>query len=308
MKPFVHLALLVVALLLAACQSGTSTEPAKRIVQLDTAGPVAATVNGVAIPRSLVVAVAQRRGLDAADPTQYKQALDELTNTVLLAQSADKLKVYQQADLAAQVEAARLQGLAAAVLEAYRRAHPITDEMVASDYAEQVEEAGDKTYRFTQLLFQKKLDAIRVALELKNGASFKDVYAEWKDKAADAQSYSKVFPQQLPAPLAEALVQLQPGGTSAPLQSRLGWHLLHLDGIDDFKAPPLDQVRETVRRGMEREQSDVWLKTLKDAASIEVAPDTAAAGGSADAAPAATKATEPDTAASDQPAPASSVQ
>ena len=271
---FRALAAMAMMALLASCGSGTSTGDGGdggKVIHLEGNGDVAATVNGAQIPEVLLDAVANGRGLDPNDPDQRKQALNELTQYVLLAQQADRLKVGEQPDLAAMAEAARLQGLAAAVLQAYNRAHPVTEKMVADDYARQTKEAGNTTYRFTQLLFDSKSNADKAAAELAAGKSFKDVYDEWSSKVRDAQQYSGVFPRQLPAPLATALTSLkQDGTTPSPVQSQLGWHLLHLDGTDAFKAPPLSKVEDQVRRGMQEKQAKAWVNSLKDDASISV--------------------------------------
>lgn len=269
--------------LLAACGAGSSADGAAgsdsgKIIHLQGNGDVAATVNGTRIPATLLDAFAAKHGLDIKQPEQRKEALDNLVQYVLVAQQADKLKMRQQPDLAAIAESERLQGVANAVLAAYDRSHPVTEQMVADDYARQTREAGNKTYRFTQLLFDNKADADKAAAELAAGKPFKDVYGQWHDKAADAQQYSGVFPRQLPDPLAHALTALKPDQTTPqPVQSKVGWHLLHLDGIDDFQAPPLAQVEAKVRRGMQEKQAKAWVQSLKDDARITVSPQSATA-------------------------------
>lgn len=260
--------------LLAGCGAGSSANGdanANKVIHLQGNGDTAATVNGTRIPEALLDAVAKARGLDPDQPEQRSKALNELTQYVLLAQQADKLKVDQQPDLAAMAEAARLQGMAGAVLQAYSLAHPVTDKMVADDYARQASEAGSVTYRFTQLLFDSKAQADKAAGELSSGKSFQSVYDEWNSKVRDAQQYSGVFPRQLPDQLATALTSLKPGQTTPkPIQSKLGWHLLHLDGTDKFNAPPLASVEDQVRRGMVEKQAKAWVESLKSEAKISV--------------------------------------
>ena len=273
------LAVASVTALLAACGAGSSadgTAAADRVIHLQGNGDTAATVNGTPIPESLLEAFAATQGLDISKPDQRKEALDNLVQYVVVAQQADKLKMRQQPDLAAMAEAARLQGVANAVLAAYARNHPVTEKMVAEDYARQAAEAGNLTYRFTQLLFSNKADADKASAELAAGKAFKDVYDEWHDNVVDAQQYSGVFPRQLPDPLAAALTSLQPGQTTPkPIQSKLGWHLLHLDGTDDFKAPPLARVEDKVRRGMQEKQAKAWVESLKNDAKITITSQAA---------------------------------
>lgn len=270
---FRAMAVMAVMALLAGCGAGSSSADgnADKLINLEGSSDAIVTVNDTRVPEALLDAVAKKRGLDVADPAQRSQALDELTQYVLLAQQAKRLKVSEQPDLAAMAETERLKGVASAVLLAYDRAHPVSDEMVAEDYARQTKEAGNTTYRFTQLLFDSEAQADKAAAELVSGKSFQDVYGEWSSKVRDAQQYDGVFPRQLPIPLAKALTSLKEGETTPnPVQSTLGWHLLHLDGTDPFTAPTLAQVEEQVRRGMQEKQAKAWVKTLKDNAKISV--------------------------------------
>ncbi|HET6632856.1 MAG TPA: peptidyl-prolyl cis-trans isomerase [Rhodanobacteraceae bacterium] len=260
----------VLAATLAACAASSGSD---KVIQLpDAQGNAAETVNGIAVPQTLLDAIAKGRGLDMQLPQQRQAALDEAAQYVLLAQQAKKLRLQQQPDLAAMIEAARLRGVANATLLAYTRSHPVTDAMVAEDYANQVKEVGDKTYRFSQLLFADKATADKAAAELEAGTPFSKVFDEYSDKARDARAYPNVFPKQLPPPLAEALTSLKPGeATMQPVQTKLGWHLLHLDGVNPFHPPALDAVRDQVRSNLEKKQVAAYIDSLKAKATITAA-------------------------------------
>lgn len=267
-------AVLLATALLAACGGDSGREHAGAVLQFQVNGNAVGSVNGVELPGALLNAVAERHGLDPTQAEQRAQAVKSLSNYILLAQQADKLGVYEQPDLVARVEAARLRGMAQAVLVAYRRAHPITDQMVADDYARQLENVGDLTYGFTQLLFNSHVNAAKAAAALANGASFGEVYNQWHDKVVDAQRFTGVFPRQVPDSLGRALVAMQPGQTTPePIHSKLGWHLLHLDSTENFEPPPLDKVKERVRRDMEEKQANAWVHALHADAVIEISPD-----------------------------------
>ncbi|MDN5924893.1 MAG: peptidyl-prolyl cis-trans isomerase, partial [Xanthomonadales bacterium] len=263
---------IILGALLSACGGGSSTAQSHGVIHLSaTPANAAETINGTAVPTTLLDAVAKGRGLDLHVPEQRQKALAEVSQYVLLAQQAKKLNLLQQPDLAAMVEAARLQGVANAALLAYGRSHPISDAMVAKDYADQVKEVGDKTYRFTQLLFADKATADKAAAELVAGKSYSDVFDAYRSKARDAQSYPEVFPKQLPPPLALALTSLKPGqATKVPVKSKLGWHLLHLEGVNPFHAPPLAKVKDQVRSNLEKRQVAAYIESLKTNAKISV--------------------------------------
>lgn len=279
-------AVLLAATVLGACSNPSTDQQAAGVIHFQGTGEVAAAVNGEQLPEALVAAVAHGRGLDPTKPKQRQQAVKELVGYVLLAQQADNLKVQQQQDLAAMVEVARLQSLANVVVLAYREAHPITDKMVADDYARQVQQVGSRTYNFTQLLFRDKADAEKAAAQLAAGQSFQQVYQAWQGKVLDGQRYTRVFPRQLPDALTKALTALQPGETTPqPVHSDLGWHLLHLDSTHHFDAPPLAQVKERVRRGMQDKQARAWVDSLRKKAGIDIKPMVAPATGSSSLAP-----------------------
>lgn len=266
-------ALIILGASLGACGTGSSSAAqGNGVIHLSAnSANTVETINGTAVPKTLLEAVANGRGLDLKVPEQRQKAMDELSQYVLLAQQAKTLNLQQQPDLAAMVEAARLQGVANAALMAYSRSHPVSDAMVANDYAEQIKQVGDKTYRFTQLMFTDKATADEAAAELVAGKPFSDVYNAFRTKASDAQSYPEVFPKQLPPPLAAALTALKPGqATKVPVKTKLGWHLLALDGINPFNAPPLDKVKDQVRSNLQKKQVALYVESLKTSAKISV--------------------------------------
>lgn len=294
---------------LAGCQSGQSEQSKSddAVLHLDGSGSVAQTINGIEVPETLLAAIATGRGLDLQQPAQRKQALAEATQYVLLAEQANKLKLEQQPDLAALIEAARLRGVANAAVIAYKRSHPVTDAMVAADYQQQLKETGDKTYRFTQLLFADEATAKQAAAELAKGTPFSEVFDSYRDKAQDARSYPNVFPRQLPEEMAAALTALKPGdATMAPVQSSLGWHLIYLDGVNPFTAPPLAQVEDQVRKNLEQKQAQAYVDTLKkDAVITVVNPANTSTAPRPESMPESHKARAPNVVHDSAPAPAS---
>ena len=197
-------------LLLAACGGGE--EPARREVLQFNAGQPGMIVDGKPVSRELLAAVARGRALSADDPAQHERVLRELLDYVLLAQAARREGAEADATFAADVEVARLQGVANAMLGWYARRHPISDEALKTEYEAQVAKAGTSSYDFDQLLFDKEADAVAAAGELAGGKAFDKVADAWRARAQQAQAYKGVHLAQLPAPeLAQALQALKPG-------------------------------------------------------------------------------------------------
>lgn len=271
---------ILVGCVLAGCSSGSG--PDTRPLQGGLDGPLAETVNGTPVPQALLEAVARARELDLAKPEQRAQALTLLTDYVLLSQAARQGNFYSEEKFRADIEAARIQGVANATLELLQQQAPITEAVVRAEYESQVAQAGKFEYDFTQLLFDKADDAQKVAGEIEAGKAFNSVYDAWRGKAKQAKAFSRVRQDQVPPELAKALAGLKNGETSSvPVKTEFGWHIVHLSIANSFTPPPFDQVKDSVRQGLLLRVGRERLQKLKEQAKVEypagALPPTAAA-------------------------------
>ena len=263
--------LLSSVLLLAGCSSGSG--PDSRPLQGNLDGPLAETVNGTPVPQALLEAVARARELDLAKPEQRAQALTLLTDYVLLSQAARQGNFFAEEKFRADVEAARIQGVANATLGLLQQQAPITDPVVRAEYESQVAQAGKFEYDFTQLLFDKAEDALKVTGEIDAGKPFNAVYDAWRGKAKQAKAFSRVRQDQVPPELAKALAGLKNGETSrVPVKTDFGWHVVHLSIANPFTPPPFDQVKDSVRQGLLLRVGRERLQKLKEQAKVEYPP------------------------------------
>jgi len=234
--------------LLASCSSSGSG-PDTRPVQGDISGPLAATVNGVAVPQALLEAVARARELDLAKPEQRDQALTLLTDYVLLSQAAGQNNFFSDERFRADVEAARLQAVGNASLAQLQKQAPITDAVVRAEFDAQVARAGKLEYDFTQLLFDNGDDAIKAEGEILAGKPFSAVYDGWKTKAKQAKAFSRVRADQIPEELAKALAGLKNGeSTKVPVKTNFGWHVVNLSIANPFTPPPFGFASRSASR------------------------------------------------------------
>lgn len=263
------LTLMLGCLLLAAC--GNGEEPARREVLQFNEGTPGMIVDGKPVSRELLAAVARGRAVSADDPAQHEKVLRELLDYVLLAQAARREGAEADATFAADVEVARLQGTANAMLGWYARRHPIGEEQLKAEYDAQVAKAGSSSYDFGQLLFQTEADALAAAGDLAAGKSFDQVAEAWRAKAQQGQAYKGVHLAQLPAPeLAQALQALKPGETTrVPVKTRFGYHLLHLVAVNPFTPPAFDQVKDELRRTLTLKQNEAYVASLREKASVQ---------------------------------------
>jgi peptidyl-prolyl cis-trans isomerase C len=263
-------------LFLAGCSAGNSGTDA-RPIQNDIGGPPFETVNGTPVPQALLESVARARNLDLTRRDQRDQAMNLVTDYVLLAQAAQQNGFFAKPQFRADVEAARLQGVGNATLQQMQQQAPITDAVVKAEFDAQVARIGKVEYDFSQLLFDNSADALKAAGEVIGGKPFADVYNEWRSKAKQAKAFSRVRPDQIPEELARALAELKNGETTkVPVKTRFGWHVVHLDIVNPFTPPPFEQVKDSVRQTLLRRVGQERLHQLKDQAKIEYAPGVTA--------------------------------
>lgn len=264
--------LLLACCLLAACAAGDDDRASSKgdVLQFN-AGEPGLIVDGKPVSRELLAAVARGRAADLANGEQREQLQRELLDYVLLAQAARKEAADTDLQFSADVEVARLQGVANAFLAQYRRRHPIGDEAVKAEYDAQIAKAGTTTYDFSQLLFKSEADATVAAADLAKGKPFAAVYDAWHDKAQQAKAYKGVRLSQLPAPeLVEALKALKPGeATRTPVKTAFGWHLIGLTASAPYAPPALDSIKGELRQLLERRQTEDYVAGLRAQAAVQ---------------------------------------
>ncbi|HET6545288.1 MAG TPA: peptidyl-prolyl cis-trans isomerase [Rhodanobacteraceae bacterium] len=295
MKPAVHLLVPVLALACALLAGVGCSERNDSALQ-PLPGPVVETVNGQAVPQALLDALARGRNLDLSQPDQYAQALKELTEYVLLAEEARRENLAADSAFAAGVELTRLQGVANATLGEFQRAAKIDDRMLKAAYEDQIARSGKVEYDFGQLLFATEAEALKAEAEILSGKPFSEVFDEHGKDARQARAFSGVRKNQLPEPLARALESLQPGQTGkVPVQTKFGWHVVHLTATHPFTPPGFDALKAGIRRTLLTQLAEQRLAKLRDEAKITVhAPAPKAATPAAgDQAPAASAPAQP---------------
>jgi peptidyl-prolyl cis-trans isomerase C len=260
----------------AGCsQSGNA--PDTRPIQIPSDGQIAVIVNGISVPQTLLDAVARSRNLHLDRPDQREQALKLTTDLVLMAQVAKNDNLYADPQFQAEVEVARLKGVADAGMIALQKQTPVTDEILKTQYDSQVGQAGKFEYDFSQLLFANEDDALKAEGDLLAGKPFPQVFDAWRSKAKQAKAFSRVRLDQLPEALGKVLAQMKNGeNTKVPVKTEFGWHVVHLDIANPFTPPPYDQVKEGIRRTMQVKIGQQRLEKLREQAKVEYPPGSTA--------------------------------
>ncbi|MBO6866646.1 MAG: peptidylprolyl isomerase [Thalassococcus sp.] len=235
-----------------------------------TADTVVATVNGVEIKLGHMLMV--RAGL----PEQYQQMPD----TVLWDGILDQL--IQQEVLAQQPEAVETNRVKLA-LENERRAlvaserlavvsqDLVTDEAIEAKYAELFGSVEPKLeYNANHILVETEEEAAALVAELEGGADF-EALAKEKSTGPSGPSGGALgwFGEgQMVAPFEQAVMELEVGAVSAPVQTQFGWHVIKLNETREQGAPALEEVREQIAGQIEQEGVQAMIKEYVDAADV----------------------------------------
>ena len=252
---------------LAGCSGGTADN---RVIQLPGDGPIAETVNGTAVPQSLLEAVARGRNLHLDKPEQREQALKLTTDFVLMAQAVQRENFLKDPQFAADVEAARLKAIAEGGIAAFEKQTPLGDDVLKAQYESEVGHAGKFEYDFTQLLFADEGAALLAEQDVLGGKPFAQVFDTWRGKAKQAKTFSRIRADQLPDGLVRAFADMQPGDvTKTPLKTEFGWHVVHLDAAKPFTPPPFEQVKDTIRSSMLLKAGAQRVERMREQAKVE---------------------------------------
>ncbi|HEY8069280.1 MAG TPA: peptidylprolyl isomerase [Burkholderiales bacterium] len=266
----------VLAWLLPALLSGPALAqtPAKESKPAAKDGPLA-TVNGTQVPRTradLVVRQQVERG--APDNDQLRaQVREALINNELLIQEANRSGVSKKAEVQQQVDLARQEVIANAMVAEYLRTHPIADADIQKEYDRAKASTGDKEYKARHILVANEDDAKSVLADLKKGTKFEEIAQKRSlDEGTRPRGGDLDWnvPSNFDKAFADAMVKLEKGKmTEAPVHSRFGYHIIQLDDVRPVNFPPMAQVKPQIQQRLVAQRVDVLIKDLRAKAKIE---------------------------------------
>ena len=131
----------------------------------------------------------------------------------------------------------------------------LTDEAIQAVYDRQYGNAEPETeYNANHILVETEEEAARLKTEIDGGADFEEMARQHSTGPSGPNGgalgwFSKgmMVPQ-----FEEAVIALEPGAVSGPVQTQFGWHLVKLNETRDKPAPEISMVRpelEEIVRG-----------------------------------------------------------
>ncbi len=121
-----------------------------------------------------------------------------------------------------------------------------------------------------------RIRAEMIRAQLAEGADFADLARRYSRDASarDGGDLGPLKRSELAPEIEQQILALEPGQTSAPFRSRLGWHLFRLESREALEGERLQRLRQQVRDILYRQKYEArleaWLREIKDRAIIEV--------------------------------------
>jgi peptidyl-prolyl cis-trans isomerase C len=233
-----------------------------------------AIVNGKAVPKTrlnMLAAQVERSGRSVT-PDMEQQLREEVIMREIFMQEAEKQGLEGSDDYKMQLEIAKQSILIRELFALYQKANPITDADVKAEYDKFVASTGGKEYRSRHILVEKEEQAKAIIASLKKGGKFEDIAKKQsKDPGSGANggdldwaaagNYVKEF--------SDAMVALNKGQVSAPVQSQFGFHVIRLDDVREAQLPSLADVKPQIVQQMTQQRMAAFQQELRAKAKVE---------------------------------------
>lgn len=283
------------ALALVACGPKDANK-ASASASATAADTVAATVNGVAIPTSMVdMMVKEQAAKGQPDtPELRKMIIENLAMQTMVAGEAVKKGLDKTPDTARQLEIVKQSILANAFVQDYLKNNAVTDDMLKAEYDKINAANGGKEYKARHILVEKEDDAKAIIVALKKDLKAFEGLAKAKSKdpgsKANGGDLGWFDPRGMVPEFGAAVAKLEKGAfTQEPVKSQFGYHVIVLDDSRAIAAPPLEQVKEQLKQQVQRQNLKKFFDDMKAKAKIEItgAPAASASASAAASVPAA---------------------
>ncbi len=230
---------------------------------------VVATVNGTELTLGHMITLKQRL------PQQYQQLpddvlfdgiLDQLVQQTLLGDTVDALSRGTQLTLENEERALRANEAITRVV-----ADALTDEALEKAYQETYGASEPETeFKASHILVATEDEAKELVEALDGGADFAELAKEKSTGPSGPRGGDLGWfgTGAMVPPFEEAVLALEVGGVSAPVQTQFGWHVIKLNETRLTNAPALEEVRGELTDVVQRKSLEAYIENLEAGAEI----------------------------------------
>jgi peptidyl-prolyl cis-trans isomerase C len=236
-----------------------------------TSDTVVSTVNGKTITVGHLITARARlpqQYQSMEEAVLFQGLLDQLVRQELLAQTLGD-DVPQHALITLENERRSL--LAGEVIDGLM-GQAVTDEAVQAAYDETyATQTAEKEFNASHILVETEDEANALVTSLEGGADFAELAKEKSTgpSGPNGGSLGWFGPGMMVKPFETAVMELEDGAVSAPVETQFGWHIVKLNESRIKAAPTLDEVREELVTGIQTKAVDEYLEGLMADATID---------------------------------------
>lgn len=246
-----------------------STTPA--FAEGETAETVVATVNGTEITLGHLIAARQTlpQEYQAVDDARLFEAiLNQIVQQELLKQTAgdtsDALRYQLENEERVVIAGHALDGIAEAA---------VTEEALNAAYdAKFADFEPGREYHAAHILVPSEEEAMELVVALDEGADFAELAREKSTgpSGPNGGDLGWFGLGMMVAPFEEAVVALEDGEVSRPVQTQFGWHVIKLMESRLSDVPPLEDVQDELSAELQDAAIANTLSSLSETGSVEI--------------------------------------
>ncbi len=254
----------------AAPEMGEADDSLEVVGDPPSADMVVASVNGTDITLGHLIVARARL------PQQYQELPDDMLLSGLLDQLIQQIAIAETiedglsmgSELALENE--RRAFLAGEALSAIAEG-AVTDEALQTLYDERYASADpSQEYNAAHILVETEEAAQEVKTALDGGADFAELARERSTgpsgpNGGDLGWFEKGM---MVEPFEQAVVALEPGQISDPVETQFGWHVVKLNEVRLKEAPAIDDVRAELEEELQRQAVEDAVTAATDGAEI----------------------------------------
>jgi len=285
---------IAVGALVAACSETNATDPTPAAKNPQTTGTEAASapaaaaaaamsenslvsINGEDITREAFSLYLQERlqlqkGAQVP-PQQQSAALNEMINTYLLAQAAERDGLTQRSDVTGALTLQRNQLLARVGMANFLDGFQPDPAEVEKLYQERLATQSGTEYKARHILLEKEDDAKQVIVELDGGADFVELAKERSTgpSGPNGGDLGWFSPNQMVPAFSEAVAAMEKGSYSKePVQTQFGWHVILLEDVRESTPATLEEMKPKLENELKQKALREYMSDLQQQADIRI--------------------------------------
>jgi len=235
-----------------------------------SADAVVARVNGDEITLGHVIATA------AGLPPQYQQLEDEVLYQFIVEQLIQQQLLSQEQDELTRLNALMLTNEERS-LKAVQTVNQITDAEVTDDAIQAAYDAqfanfqGEDEFNASHILVATEEEAKEIKAQLDDGADFAELAKEKSTgpSGPNGGALGWFGKGQMVPEFEQAVIGLEKGQVSDPVQTQFGWHVVILNDKRKSEAPEFAAVRDELAQSVRQEAIQAKIDELTQAGNVE---------------------------------------